>query len=67
MSGHGPDAATFEKAIAADTSQPAHVTDTMAFMFESRTRDQTDPLRDAGPSASAKRLHEMLARSEQAL
>lgn len=37
MSGHGPDAATFEKAIAADTSQPARITDTMAFMFESRT------------------------------
>jgi homogentisate 1,2-dioxygenase len=37
MSGHGPDAATFEKASAADTSQPHHVTDTMAFMFETRT------------------------------
>jgi homogentisate 1,2-dioxygenase len=36
MSGHGPDAATFEKATAADTSQPVHITDTMAFMFESR-------------------------------
>ena len=36
MSGHGPDAETFEKATAADTSQPVHVTDTMAFMFESR-------------------------------
>ncbi len=36
MSGHGPDAATFEKAIAADTSKPVHITDTMAFMFESR-------------------------------
>jgi homogentisate 1,2-dioxygenase len=36
MSGHGPDAATFEKALAADTSVPAHVTDTMAFMFETR-------------------------------
>jgi homogentisate 1,2-dioxygenase len=36
MSGHGPDAATFAKASAADTSQPAHITDTMAFMFESR-------------------------------
>ena len=36
MSGHGPDAATFEKAIAADTSRPVHITDTMAFMFESR-------------------------------
>lgn len=37
MSGHGPDAATFAKAIAADTSRPVHVADTMAFMFESRT------------------------------
>ena len=36
MSGHGPDAATFEKAAAADTSQPACIKDTMAFMFESR-------------------------------
>jgi len=37
MSGHGPDAATFEKASRADTSQPQHITDTMAFMFETRT------------------------------
>jgi homogentisate 1,2-dioxygenase len=37
MSGHGPDAATFEKASRADTSRPQHVTDTMAFMFETRT------------------------------
>jgi homogentisate 1,2-dioxygenase len=36
MSGHGPDAATFAKAIAADTATPTHITDTMAFMFESR-------------------------------
>ncbi|HET7675265.1 MAG TPA: homogentisate 1,2-dioxygenase [Gammaproteobacteria bacterium] len=36
MSGHGPDAASYEKAVAADTSKPQHVTDTMAFMFESR-------------------------------
>mgnify|MGYP001324443788 CR=1 FL=1 len=36
MSGHGPDAETFEKASAADTSKPHHVTDTMAFMFETR-------------------------------
>jgi homogentisate 1,2-dioxygenase len=36
MSGHGPDAATFEKASTADTSQPALIKDTMAFMFESR-------------------------------
>jgi homogentisate 1,2-dioxygenase len=36
MSGHGPDAETFAKASAADTSRPVHVKDTMAFMFESR-------------------------------
>jgi homogentisate 1,2-dioxygenase len=36
MSGHGPDAATFEKATAADTSKPVHIADTMAFMFETR-------------------------------
>ncbi len=37
MSGHGPDAATYERALAADTSKPVHLTDTMAFMFETRT------------------------------
>jgi homogentisate 1,2-dioxygenase len=34
MSGHGPDADTFAKASAADTTRPDHVTNTMAFMFE---------------------------------
>ena len=34
MTGHGPDAETFEKATAADTSQPHYIRDTMAFMFE---------------------------------
>ena len=34
MTGHGPDAETFEKASAADTSKPHYITDTMAFMFE---------------------------------
>jgi homogentisate 1,2-dioxygenase len=37
MSGHGPDAETFEKASAADTSKPHVITDTMAFMFETPT------------------------------
>lgn len=37
MSGHGPDAQTFEKASASDTSKPHKVADTMAFMFETRT------------------------------
>jgi len=36
MSGHGPDAATFEKASQSDTGQPHKVVDTMAFMFETR-------------------------------
>ena len=36
MSGHGPDAASFEKAGAADTTKPDHIVDTMAFMFETR-------------------------------
>ena len=36
MSGHGPDAETFEAASRADTSKPQRVNDTMAFMFESR-------------------------------
>ena len=37
MSGHGPDAATFAQATRADTSVPAHLADTMAFMFETRS------------------------------
>jgi homogentisate 1,2-dioxygenase len=37
MSGHGPDAATYEKATRADTSRPQHITGTLAFMFETRT------------------------------
>jgi homogentisate 1,2-dioxygenase len=36
MSAHGPDAATFDKASAADTATPMRIADTMAFMFESR-------------------------------
>ncbi|MDB5959956.1 MAG: homogentisate 1,2-dioxygenase [Massilia sp.] len=36
MSGHGPDAATFEKASSADTSIPHKVDNTMAFMFETK-------------------------------
>ncbi len=36
MTGHGPDAATFEKASVADTNQPDYLEDTLAFMFETR-------------------------------
>lgn len=37
MSGHGPDAGTFDKASRSDTSKPVKVDATMAFMFETRT------------------------------
>ena len=36
MTGHGPDAATFDKASHAALSKPDVITDTMAFMFETR-------------------------------
>jgi homogentisate 1,2-dioxygenase len=36
MTGHGPDARTAETALAADTSRPQRIADTMAFMFETR-------------------------------
>ncbi|MDE2357759.1 MAG: homogentisate 1,2-dioxygenase [Betaproteobacteria bacterium] len=36
MTGHGPDARTFERASNADTSKPDYIEDTMAFMFETR-------------------------------
>ena len=36
MSAHGPDAASFEKASVIDTTQPQHITNTMAIMFETR-------------------------------
>jgi homogentisate 1,2-dioxygenase len=45
MSGHGPDATTFERATAADTRKPDYITDTMAFMFE--TRRVIQPTRQA--------------------
>ncbi len=35
MNGHGPDQASYEKAVAADL-KPHQITDTMAFMFETR-------------------------------
>ena len=34
MTGHGPDADTFEKASNIDTGKPDYIKDTMAFMFE---------------------------------
>ncbi|MEN7527329.1 homogentisate 1,2-dioxygenase [Cupriavidus sp. DL-D2] len=49
MSGHGPDAETFERASVSDTSAPHHITDTMAFMFE--TPGVIRPTRYAAESA----------------
>ncbi|HWZ73970.1 MAG TPA: homogentisate 1,2-dioxygenase [Casimicrobiaceae bacterium] len=37
MSGHGPDAETFDRASKADVTMGQRVSDTMAFMFETRT------------------------------
>jgi len=37
MSGHGPDAVTHQRASVADTSKPAVLAHTMAFMFETRS------------------------------
>jgi homogentisate 1,2-dioxygenase len=50
MTGHGPDAETFEKASAADTTQPHVIADTMAFMFETPAIIQ--PTRHALESAT---------------
>lgn len=50
MSGHGPDAASFEKASNADVSRPDHIVGTMAFMFE--TRRVIRPTRQALDSPS---------------
>jgi homogentisate 1,2-dioxygenase len=36
MTGHGPDAAAFERASQADTSKPESIRNTMALMFETR-------------------------------
>jgi len=49
MSGHGPDAETFERATASDTDTPHRITDTMAFMFE--TPGVIRPTRHAAESA----------------
>lgn len=53
MSGHGPDAATFDKASTGDTSQPHKVKDTMAFMFETRNVIVPTPYALASPQRQA--------------
>jgi len=49
MSGHGPDAATVDKALRADTTRPEYVSGTMAFMFETRAVICPTPLALALP------------------
>ena len=49
MTGHGPDADTFEKASHADLAEPTRIRDTMAFMLE--TRAPIRPTRHALDSA----------------
>ena len=53
MTGHGPDAATFDKASAADLAKPDVIADTMAFMFE--TRAVIHPTRQAMDAAHRQR------------
>jgi homogentisate 1,2-dioxygenase len=53
MSGHGPDAATFDKASSADTGKPHKVLDTMAFMFETRHVIVPTPAALASPQLQA--------------
>ena len=53
MTGHGPDAATYEKASKADLSKPDVIADTMAFMFE--TRAVIRPTRQAMEAAHRQR------------
>ena len=66
MTGHGPDAETFEKASRADLSKPDVIKDTMAFMFE--TRFVWRPTRQAIESArAAGRLLPLLAGPAEAL
>ncbi|ALK34726.1 homogentisate 1,2-dioxygenase [Burkholderia plantarii] len=57
MAGHGPDAGTFEKASAADTSAPHKLDDTMAFMFETRTLLRPTRFALAGPQRQADYAH----------
>ena len=49
MSGHGPDAETFDKASRADTTVPHVIADTMAFMFETRWLLRPTPAALAAP------------------
>ena len=49
LCGHGPDAATFERASRADTREPQRIADTMAFMFETRNIIRPTPFAMQSP------------------
>mmetsp|Transcript_38273 Transcript_38273/g.85231 ORF Transcript_38273/g.85231 Transcript_38273/m.85231 type:complete len:494 (+) Transcript_38273:149-1630(+) len=50
MTPHGPDTATFERAIQPDSEQPAHLgTNTLAFMFETTMTPRVTPQAMASP------------------
>ena len=66
MSGHGPDAQTFEKASKADTSKPHVIEDTMAFMFETRCAIRPTRFALESPQLQAELLR-MLAGVAEAL
>jgi homogentisate 1,2-dioxygenase len=53
MTGHGPDAETFDHASTVDLAEPTRIRDTMAFMFE--TRAVIRPTRSALESAQLQR------------
>jgi len=61
MTAHGPDAETFEKACAADTTKPNYIRDTMAIMFETRLPIRPTRRRLDAPQRPA-RLHRLLER-----
>ncbi len=67
MSGHGPDAQTFEKAVAADTSKPAAHRRHDGIHVREPHGDQADPRRARGPSGAAAGLCGLLAGPEEAL
>lgn len=65
MSGHGPDAASFEKAIAADVSQPDHLTEHHGLHVPDAQGDPADGA-GAGRTGAAGRLLHLLAGHREA-
>ncbi len=62
MTGHGPDAQTFDQASTADLAQPTRIRDTMAFMLETRA-----PLRPTRAALDSPQLQREYFRCWQGL